>query len=56
MTWLQKCRGENCDIRDRCRRFTEPASAVFLQPWVVPDTTGANCTKLIPVVDEDDGA
>lgn len=56
MTWFQKCHGENCDVRDRCRRYTEPASSVFLQPWVEPDQPGVNCPKMLTVVEEEDGA
>jgi hypothetical protein len=38
---ISKCRGDECEIRDRCRRFTDRPSE--RQAWVWPKNRGENC-------------
>ena len=55
MTWMAKCRGESCEIRERCYRWTAPVSE--MQSWIEPDAKGTECPKYEPIgVEEGDGA
>ena len=41
MTDITKCDGVGCLVKDRCRRFTAPASA--RQSWLTPTIVDGRC-------------
>jgi hypothetical protein len=45
-----KCSGTACEIRDWCKRFTEPAAPHGWQSWIEPTTKGYECQHFMPTI------
>ncbi|MDW7774584.1 MAG: hypothetical protein SCH71_17010 [Desulfobulbaceae bacterium] len=37
MAAISKCKGDNCDIKEQCRRFTEKSCDERWQSWIGPE-------------------
>ena len=48
MSDISKCKGEGCEIRIRCLRFTAKESE--WQSWIYPVNRGENCEFFLPAM------
>lgn len=47
MSDIAKCYGENCPVRDICRRFTDKTDPIW-QSYMEPERNGHECKSFWP--------